>query len=313
MLAFDHDWVWDFWTVDDGERYHLFFLHAPKSLGDPDARHYSAGIGHAVSDDLVNWTRVQDALAHGEPGDFDELATWTGSIVRHPDGTWFQFYTGSRPAPGGSNIQSIGYATSDDLFTWTKHGQVARADPRWYERLEDNGWHDEAFRDPWVMPDPDGDGWHMLVTARGNTGPFDDRGVVGHAWSPDLRTWEVRAPLTEVGQGFGQLEVMFDVEIGGRRYLLFSCLDGDLAEARKGSVAGGTWAARADSPLGPYDIAGATVVSPPGLYVGRLVRLRGTDEWRFLAFVNNAGDGSFGGTIIDPLPVVVTRDGFRVG
>ena len=55
------------------------------------------------------------------------------------------------------------------------------------------------------------------------------------------------------------------------------------------------------------------MVSPPGLYVGRLVRLRGTDEWRFLAFVDNAGDGSFGGTIIDPLPVVVTRDGFRVG
>ena len=39
------------------------------------------------------------------------------------------------------------------------------------------------------MPDPDGDGWHMLITARAAHGPVDDRGVVGHAWSADLRTW----------------------------------------------------------------------------------------------------------------------------
>ena len=80
MLRLDDSWVWDFWTADDGEQYHLFFLHAPKSLNDPDARHYHASIGHAVSTDLTTWTRLDDALAHGEPGDFDEQATWTGSV-----------------------------------------------------------------------------------------------------------------------------------------------------------------------------------------------------------------------------------------
>ena len=312
MFALPDSWVWDFWTVDDGEQYHLFFLFASRALHDPGARHYRAGVGHAVSSDLVHWTRVQDAIVHGEPGEFDDLATWTGSITRHPDGTWLMFYTGASLAPSGSNMQRIGLATSSDLFTWTKQGLVAEADPRWYEQL-DGGWHDWAFRDPWVLPDPDGDGWHMLITARGNTGPVDERGVVGHAWSPDLRQWEVRPPLSEVGQGFGQLEVMVNVEIEGRTFLLFNCLDGDLSDARKGTTAGGTWAAKAASPLGPYDIAGAQVISPPGLYVGRLVQLRDTREWKFLAFVNVDADGAFGGTIIDPLPVALVDDEIVVG
>ena len=33
------DWIWDSWIADDGERYHLFFLKAPRALGDPDLRH----------------------------------------------------------------------------------------------------------------------------------------------------------------------------------------------------------------------------------------------------------------------------------
>ena len=186
-----------------------------------------------MSTDLTNWTRVADALVHGEPGDFDELATWTGSVIRHPDGTWFLFYTGARLVDG-QNVQTIGYATSPDLYTWEKQGQVAAADPRWYEKLADKGWHDEAFRDPWVVPDPDGDGWHLLITARGRTGPTDDRGVVGHCWSPDLRTWEVRPPLSGVGQGFGQLEVMHTVVVEGQPFLLFSCLARDASDAHAG-------------------------------------------------------------------------------
>lgn len=65
MFGLPDSWVWDFWFADDGERYHLFFLHAPKALVDPEARHYRASIGHAVSTDLTSWTRVADALGRG--------------------------------------------------------------------------------------------------------------------------------------------------------------------------------------------------------------------------------------------------------
>ena len=43
----DH-WLWDFWLAEDGEDVHLFFLHAPRSLGNPDLRHSHARIGRLV-------------------------------------------------------------------------------------------------------------------------------------------------------------------------------------------------------------------------------------------------------------------------
>ena len=137
MLRLPEAWVWDFWLVDDGERYHLFFLYASRALHDPDARHHRASVGHAISDDLTVWERVPDALVRSDPPAFDDLATWTGSVVRHPDGTWFMFYTGATLTPGG-NVQTIGYATSPDLITWRKNptDPVLTADPRWYEKLD---------------------------------------------------------------------------------------------------------------------------------------------------------------------------------
>jgi beta-fructofuranosidase len=311
-------WVWDFWLVDDGSDYHLFFLYASRSLRDPDARHYRASVGHAVSSDLVHWERVVDALVRSDAPAFDDLATWTGSVVRHPDGRWFMFYTGSTAVAGtGANVQSIGYATSTDLLTWDKApGPVLSADPRWYEKFSDGHWHDEAFRDPWVFADPDGDGWHMLITARSAQGPAGDpsdtvdRGVVGHAWSADLETWELREPLSEPGQGFGQLEVFQTHVVDGREVLLFNCLAGDASEATKATgTPGGVWIASAKSPLGPYDIAGARLIDDPTLYVGKFIDDRETGETKFLAF-RNESDGQFVGEITDPY--AVSWDGDRL-
>ncbi len=310
MFSLPEAWVWDFWLVDDGEHYHMFFLYASKALHDPNERHYRAAIGHAISRDLTNWERVTDALVHGNAPAFDETATWTGSVIRHPDGTWFMFYTGSRQVPG-SNVQSIGFATSPDLLTWTKNAAnpVLTADPRWYELLIDGQWGDEAFRDPFVFADPEGNGWHLLITARANHGAPDDRGVVGHAWSANLREWEIRPPLTAPGGGFGQLEVFQHVEIDGHGFLLFNTLSNELSESRRATgITGGVWAAPAAGPLGPFDIAGAHQLTDDSLYVGKIITVRETGEPQFLAFRNVADDGEFVGGVTDPLPVAV-QDG----
>lgn len=179
MLTLPHSWVWDCWIADDGASYHLFFLYAPRALGDPVLRHRRASIGHAVSDDLRSWTQVGDALAAGTADSFDGIATWTGSVVRSPDGTWIMYYTGIN-AVGDTIDQRIGIATSTDLFIWRKHpgNPVLEAHPSWYETLDNHEWHDVAWRDPWVFADPSGDGWHMLITARANHGAPDDRGVI---------------------------------------------------------------------------------------------------------------------------------------
>ncbi len=73
MFDLSSSWVWDYWFADDGETYHLFFLYASRALHDPDARHYRASVGHAVSDDLLTWTPVADAIVRGEAGSFDDL------------------------------------------------------------------------------------------------------------------------------------------------------------------------------------------------------------------------------------------------
>lgn len=313
--AFDlpGSWVWDFWFADDGEKYHLYFLYASRALHDPDARHYRASIGHAVSTDLAQWSQVADALVRSDAPAFDDLATWTGSTVRHPDGTWFLFYTGSSLAPGGKNVQRIGYATSTDGETWIKSGgPVLEARGPWYETLDSGAWHDEAFRDPWVFADPGGDGWHMLITARAPHGPVEGRGVIGHAWSPDLRSWELREPLTAPSvDGFGQLEVTQVEVVDGRPVLIFSCLAEHATAARHGQR-GGTWAVPAESLLGPFDIDAAYPLTDERLYVGRLLQRRTDGQWLLFAFRNADEDGRFVGGVTEPMPVTWVGDRLMV-
>jgi Glycosyl hydrolases family 32 N-terminal domain len=314
VLILPDAWAWDFWTAADGERLHLFYLNAPRDLGDPELRHRSAGVGHAVTADLRTWELLPEALTAGDPRGPDDLAIWTGCVVRPaPDAPWYLFYTGATDA-GGEIVQSTCLATSPDLATWTRDpaNPVLGADPRWYEVLGES-WPGENWRDPWVYPDPGGDGWHMLVTARGRTGPADDRGVVGAAWSPDLRRWTARPPRSAPGAGFGQLEVMQREVVDGRPVLLFSCLRPELSAARAATVAtGGIWAVTAEPGGDPFDVASAELLLDDRFYVGKLVRDR-DGGWVLLAFHHRGPDDTFVGAISDPMPVVMTPDGLRLG
>ena len=167
-LRLDDTWIWDSWVVRDGATYHLFFLQAPSALGDPSLRHARATIGHATSTDLLSWDHHGLAFAPSDHG-WDDLATWTGSVVRGDDGTWRMFYTALSTAGHGLRDQRIGLAESDDLYTWRRVGDrpILEADAQWYKTLGIKGNPArETWRDPFVFRDPDGDGWHLLVTAR---------------------------------------------------------------------------------------------------------------------------------------------------
>ncbi|EFC82199.1 glycosyl hydrolase family 32 [Parafrankia sp. EUN1f] len=303
-------WTWDMWFVDDGHDYHVFYLKASRALGDPDRRHFHVSVGHAVSDDLRGWREVQDALIASDGPAFDDFTTWTGSVVRAPDGTWRLFYTGTSRAEGGL-VQRVGTATSNDLYTWEKASTDAlcEADPTWYEKYDGVDWFDEAWRDPWIFAEPDNAGWHMLVTARANNGSPDGRGVVGHATSQDLETWTVRPPLSEPGAGFGQLEVPQVATIDGRHVLIFSCLHAELSDDRRAAgERGGVWAVPIDTLIGPYDVEKASRLTDESLYAGRLVQDRDGAWWLF-AFCNTDSTGAFVGTLSDPLPVGWSPDG----
>lgn len=305
MLRLADHWVWDSWPAFDGTHHHLFFLRASRALLDPDRRHQRASIGHARSTDLRTWELLPDALVPDDAPAWDDQATWTGSVVQAPDGSWRLFYTGVSRAERGI-VQRVGAARSDDLITWHRlPGPMTEADPRWYEKLTDEGWFDEAWRDPWVLKDPDGDGWHMLVTARVREGDPEGRSVIGHATSPDLDTWTVREPLTTPA-GFGQLEVPQVVEVEGRPFLLFCCWPDRMAAGRRETwTGGGMWVVPGESLLGPWDFDQARTFDHPSLYAARLIQ--GADgQWVLLGF-RDTEDGAFVGEITDPLPVV--RDG----
>ncbi|NVN00645.1 glycosyl hydrolase family 32 [Arthrobacter sp. SDTb3-6] len=302
MLRLAASWVWDFWIADDGDRYHLFFLKASRALLDPDRRHWRATIGHATSTDLKTWTEHADAVIPDDSPTFDDLATWTGSVVRDDHGTWRMFYTAVSRAEGGLN-QRISSVVSDDLFTWRREPdrQVLEPDARWYETAETRKWPDQAWRDPWVFRDQET--WHMLITARANHGDPDNRGVIGHATSPDLTHWTVRPPLSEPGAGFGHIEVVQTANVDGKPVGLFSCLATELAHERHTEdPVGGVWAFPADTLAGPFLTADAYRLTDERLYVGRLVQDR-AGQWQFLAFCNDDQNGGWVGEITDPQPV----------
>lgn len=314
MLSIQDAWVWDFWLADDGDEFHIFFLNAPSSLGDPHLRHRAARIGHAVSNDLKNWSQESQPFDVGPQGAFDETATWTGCTVRGDDGLWRMFYTGSRfvaDEPDVANIETVGVAVSADLRHWEKRpGPITSADPRWYEIYGSSDWKEEAWRDPWVFRDPSGIGWHMLVTARANQGAMDDRGVIGHAFSMDLVDWEVRPPLSAPGSGFAHLEVSQVIEIDGQWVLVFSCpVEALSAEHARLESDTGVWALPIASPTGPFDVADARSISASSLYSGRVVQQR-DGRWALLGF-HNAKDGEpFPGAVSDPFPLELDASGY---
>lgn len=295
-------WTWDMWFADDGEHYHVFYLKASRALGNPDRRHFYPTVGHAISKDLRTWQEVKDALIASDEPAFDDYTTWTGSIVRDPQGTWRMFYTGTSRAEKAI-VQRVGVATSPDLYTWSKASSEAlcEADAQWYEKFDGVSWPDEAWRDPWVFSHEDQ--WHMLLTARSNQGATDDRGVIGYVTSPDLESWTVQPPLSEPGAGFGHLEVPQIATIDGQHVLIFSSLNGELtAERREAGEKGGVWSVPVDSPTGPYDISKATRLTDETLYAGRLIEDRQGNWWLF-AFNHVDETGSFIGSLSEPLPV----------
>lgn len=309
-------WVWDCWFADDGDRYHLFYLNAPRELVDPQLRHRNAVIGHATSTDLRTWEDRGVVLRPGAPGSFDATATWTGSVV--PTGAgWRIFYTGSvfLDPREHTNIESIGAADASDLTgEWSKEAiDPLRADPRWYETLPDWSWHEEAWRDPWVFFE---DGlWHMLITARarvdGACADERDRGVVGHATSTDLTEWTIREPLSAPGAGFAHLEVLQPFRLGDRHFVLFSCDRAHLAGARRGDETGGVWVAPRDPATGWCAIEEARLIHDESLYAARVLQER-DGGLSLLGFVNAGEGGAFDGRISDPIPLVGDHDGWPV-
>lgn len=315
-FSLPHDWVWDAWYVQDGPTTHMFFLKAPKAVGNPDHRHFYASIGHATSQDLMGWEYHGTALAPSAGPAWDDLTTWTGCVMRRPEGGWILYYTGTSRAERG-HIQRIGAAVSDDLFVWEKIGPrpLLEADPQWYGTLGKRNVINEACRDPFVFQ-VEGDGrWHMYYTASGLREDQQENGVIGYAISEDMTTWQAQAPIFDQVMS-SELEVPEVFELGGQWYLAYSTSGWAIAPAYAAQLGKtpdtGTYYLRsAGGPLGPWTpVHGEGLLTDPQekLYVARKVtKPDGTPA--LIAFNNRDDNGDFPGTLTDPIAFGARPDG----
>jgi len=178
--------------------YHVFNDHNPFSCRFPGGKtsgeqsHWS----HAVSTDLVHWTRLPIAVTPDANG-----ACWSGSgVVDRHDTAGFQ--TGAEPplvlvytSAGSTFGQSLVYS-NDRGRTWAKHkgnpvlGQLApgNRDPKVF-------WHEPTKK--WVM---------VLYVRRGTAGIFT---------SDDLKTWVHASDFTS--RGFHECPDLFELPVDGAR------------------------------------------------------------------------------------------------
>ena len=103
---FDESGVIATGTLFDGTTYHMWY-----STFD------TLGIGYATSSDGVNWTKhaSNPVLEPGPEGAWDEISPGGPSVilVNSTYHMWYAVFDGTNAL--------IGYATSPDGFTWTKH------------------------------------------------------------------------------------------------------------------------------------------------------------------------------------------------
>lgn len=301
-LKLPGQWVWDSWFVFDGERHHAFYLQASRALQDPERRHNNVSIGHSVSDDLVNWTVLPDAIIYSNAPAIDDYTTWTGSVIKDDNGLWWMFYT-ARTRQDAGERQTVAAATSTDLITWTKRPEnpVLVADQQWYQTLV-GGFENEPFRDPWVFKFDGESEWTMLVTANTKTFTKDrERGVLAMAKSDDLINWKLLPPQGG-DQGFGETEVFQFEIVDGVPILLFCCGPQWLSEDRIAmDRAGGLYSIPVKADLTDVDFTKSVMFETENLYASRLVQ--GKDgKWNLIAFINYV-DGKFVGELCDPIPV----------
>ena len=224
----DVDVVWH-----DG-LYHLFHLVLP----DHDF------IAHAISNDGLNWERVENALFIGHPGSWDDHMLWTMHVTADPyeEGLWRMFYTGLSRRDNGT-VQRIGMARSRDLIHWEKAahswkspvveppnrpGMISgrfdpsspfpfSAAPPHYESTSEDGKGWVSFRDPFFFRS--GGQSLMIMAARVSSGPLIRRGCVGCAEEVRPGHFELRPPIHHPGL-YEDIEVPNLFPMNGRYYLV---------------------------------------------------------------------------------------------
>ena len=130
-----------------GERYHLFYQAYPDGTSWGPTRW-----GHVVSDDLIRWERLPDALLPDR--EYDIGGCFSGTALTCEDGRHMLMYTGCRPDPDdpqgrGFQVQCIAFG---DETTYEKYD----GNPVITGDMLPEGGNPYEFRDPKLWREADG-------------------------------------------------------------------------------------------------------------------------------------------------------------
>lgn len=303
--------------------YHLFHLVLPNH----------DFVAHAISDNGLNWRRVDNAIFIGHPGSWDDLMLWTVHVSPNPHAPgWRMFYTGLSRRDQGLK-QRIGLALSEDLYVWHKVAvnwqdrrgvhdpklvKAARAqlpqqlsnciqsplcdescfplepNPEYYEYDIDGPRHWISFRDPFYFCD--GDRGLLLAAARTNHGPLVRRGCVALMEETQPHHFTSMPPL-HAPQLYDDIEVPNLIKLQEEYYLV-----GSLREDAKIRY----WhTSSLDQPWRNYY---DNVLLPQGNYAGRICRDdSGFLLWNF--FTEKVADRTSNNLMPPPKRLHVDGDG----
>lgn len=200
-------------------KYHVFYQHNPSGPYWSQIRW-----GHIVSDDMVHWQYVKDAVV--PTAGICPEGVWTGGACIGPDGTpWLAITAGTNTSTWSG--QNVAFAHAKDpndplLVDWVVEDKVVINQP------SDNSQGErDQFRDPFVWYD---DGLYYMLVSTSIPGAGGSANVYV---STDMREWEYRGYLFECDYALypeqgahWECVVMLPITTkdGSRtKYILFDC------------------------------------------------------------------------------------------
>jgi hypothetical protein len=245
-----YGYVNDFTIIKKDNLYHLFHITGERKKYSPTLTDAVDHVGHAVSEDLVNW---------------QEKTPITGI-----SGACFCLNDGKKYALL-SRLNKIIW--SDDLYNWSDPLPVSVNFEEWsdvYESLSAKNPAEAIYfcpRDPFVWEDSENQRYVMFFCTRVSYGDIFTRGCVGTAESRDLVNWKLLPPALGPGLHFSP-ESPHLITVNGK-YHMFYHLSSEF----------GLRHAVSDALTGPYKEVEQMDLLPG--YLGASETIKVDDKWLF--------------------------------
>lgn len=282
--------VWDTWSLQDGDTTHVFHLQVKrpnKNIDEnfkqqkerivnyadrTDRATFEGTIGHATSKDLLAWSEQPTALFRTDPAKvgginnaYDDGTLFTGCAVKH-EGVYYLFYTSNtrrQVAGQRRGVQSICLATSNDGIHFKKHPRnpLFSPDPNRFYTYPDppapfkhHAHRGTDCRDILVVKDPSGRGWlgYVVMRRKGFDDAFHSACIV-LCRSDNLVDWDIDKPVCTPNR-FNCFEVPDVFRIGNKWYMIALTGDfyGQSDRWTDKDITCATIVFQADGPEGPF-------------------------------------------------------------